>query len=65
MPTGHPAPADPQSPVPSSLTPEDQSSYRLFSASAENLVTATDVLDEFLRDLEHVGDQATQPSSGS
>ncbi len=51
--------------MPSSLTPEDQSSYRLFSASAENLVTATDVLDEFLRDLEHVGDQATQPSSGS
>jgi hypothetical protein len=58
--------------VPFSLTPKDKSFYRLFSASAENLVTATDVLDEFLReharrreladrlrDLEHVGDQAT------
>ncbi len=58
--------------MPFSLTPKDQSFYRLFSASAQNLVTATDVLDEFLReharrreladrlrDLEHVGDQST------
>jgi uncharacterized protein len=58
--------------VPFSLTPRDSSFFPLFTASAENLVAATDVLGEFvhdharrtdlaerLRDLEHVGDQAT------
>jgi predicted phosphate transport protein (TIGR00153 family) len=58
--------------VPFRLTPRDTSFYDLFTASAQNLVTATNVLDEFvhdharrdvlakqLRDLEHVGDQAT------
>jgi uncharacterized protein len=58
--------------VPFSLTPKDSSFYPLFTASAENLVAATEVLGEFvddharrselaiqLRDLEHVGDQAT------
>ena len=58
--------------VPFSLTPKDSRFYPLFTASAENLVTATEVLGEFvhdharrgeladrLRDLEHVGDQAT------
>src|SRR5690349_389612 len=58
--------------VPFSLTPKDSAFYPLFTASAENLVAATEVLGEFvhdharraelavqLRDLEHVGDQAT------
>jgi hypothetical protein len=58
--------------VPFSLTPKDSSFYPLFTASAENLVAATDVLSEFihdharreelavrLRDLEHAGDQTT------
>jgi uncharacterized protein len=58
--------------VPFSLTPKDQSFYTMFSASAQNLVEATDVLGEFLhdharrgeladrlRDLEHTGDQST------
>ena len=53
--------------MPFSLTPKDSSFYPLFTASAENLVAATDVLSEFihdharrpelavkLRDLEHV-----------
>ena len=54
--------------MPFSLTPKDSSFYPLFTASAENLVAATDVLSEFihdharrpelagkLRDLEHAG----------
>ncbi len=58
--------------MPFSLSPKDSSFYPLFTASAENLVQATDVLSEFihdharraelagkLRDLEHSGDQAT------
>ena len=58
--------------MPFSLTPKDSSFYPLFTASAENLVAATDVLSEFihdharrpelndrLRDLEHAGDQTT------
>ena len=58
--------------VPLSLTPKDSSFYPLFTASAENLVAATQVLAEFindhvrrpelndkLRDLEHAGDQTT------
>jgi uncharacterized protein len=58
--------------VPFSLTPKDSSFYPLFTASAENLVAATDVLSEFihdharrpelagrLRDLEHAADQTT------
>jgi uncharacterized protein len=58
--------------VPFSLTPKDSSFYPLFTASAENLVAATEVLGEFvhdharrkelagkLRDLEHTGDQST------
>ncbi len=58
--------------MPFSLTPKDSSFYPLFTASAENLVAATEVLGEFvhdharraelaarLRDLEHVGDQST------
>ncbi|SEP07280.1 DUF47 domain-containing protein [Trujillonella endophytica] len=58
--------------MPFSLTPKDSSFFPLFTASAENLVAATDVLSEFindharrdelaaqLRELEHVGDQAT------
>jgi predicted phosphate transport protein (TIGR00153 family) len=58
--------------VPFSLTPKDSSFFPLFTASAENLVAATDVLSDFindharrdelaaqLRELEHVGDQAT------
>jgi uncharacterized protein Yka (UPF0111/DUF47 family) len=58
--------------VPFSLTPKDSSFYPLFTASAENLVAATDVLSDFihdharrpelndkLRDLEHAGDQTT------
>ncbi len=62
--------------VPFSLTPKDSSFYPLFTASAENLVVATEVLGEFvhdharreelairLRDLEHVGDQATHAIS--
>jgi uncharacterized protein len=63
---------DPERCVPFSLTPKDSSFYPLFTASAENLVSATDVLSEFvhdharrselndkLRDLEHAGDQTT------
>ena len=58
--------------MPFSLTPKDSSFYPLFTASAENLVAATDVLAQFiddnrrreelgaqLRELEHVGDQST------
>ena len=58
--------------MPFSLTPKDSSFYPLFTASAENLVAATDVLSEFvhdharrtelndkLRELEHAGDQTT------
>ncbi len=58
--------------MPFRLTPRDSSFYDMFTASAENLVVATKVLGEFvhdharreelakeLRDLEHVGDQAT------
>ncbi|SFL71988.1 DUF47 domain-containing protein [Geodermatophilus ruber] len=58
--------------MPFSLTPKDSSFYPLFTASAQNLVAATDVLGEFihdqarrgpladkLRELEHVGDQST------
>ena len=58
--------------MPFSLTPKDSSFYPLFTASAENLVAATEVLGEFihdnarreelavkLRDLEHAGDQTT------
>src|SRR3712207_9362550 len=58
--------------VPFSLTPKDSSFYPLFTASAQNLVAATDVLSEFihdharrpelaekLRELEHTGDQST------
>jgi predicted phosphate transport protein (TIGR00153 family) len=58
--------------VPFSLTPKDSSFYPLFTASAENLVAATEVLGEFihdharrpelagrLRDLEHAADQTT------
>ena len=54
------------------ITPKDSSFYDMFTVSAENLVTATDVLSDFvheharreelgrrLRDLEHTGDQAT------
>ena len=54
------------------ITPKDSSFYDMFTASAENLVAATDVLSDFvheharreelgrrLRDLEHTGDQAT------
>ena len=62
----------PESCVPFSLSPKDSSFYPLFTASAENLVAATNVLSEFihdharreelgaqLRELEHVGDQST------
>jgi uncharacterized protein len=58
------------------LTPRDSSFYDMFTASAVNLVEATDVLSEFvhehtrreelgreLRDLEHKGDQATHASA--
>ena len=58
--------------MPFSLTPKDSSFYDMFTASAENLVAATDVLSEFihdharrpeladkLRDLEHAADQTT------
>jgi predicted phosphate transport protein (TIGR00153 family) len=58
--------------VPFSLSPKDSSFYPLFTASAQNLVAATDVLSEFihdhahreqlaarLRELEHEGDQST------
>ena len=54
------------------LTPKDSSFYDMFTASATNLVEATDVLSDFvhehtrreeladkLRDLEHAGDQVT------
>ncbi len=54
------------------LTPKDESFYDLFTAAAENLVAAADVLDEFveqtadrdqlaakLRDFEHSGDSIT------
>jgi uncharacterized protein len=63
---------DPEPRVRFSLSPKDSSFYPLFSASAQNLVAATDVLSDFindharraelaaqLRELEHVGDQAT------
>src|SRR3954468_24014787 len=63
---------DRESRVPFSLSPKDSSFYPLFTASAQNLVEATDVLGDFihdharreelgvkLRELEHVGDQAT------
>src|SRR3954452_24082176 len=63
---------DPEPSVPFSLTPKDSSFYPLFTASAQNLVAATDVLSEFihdhvrrdelaarLRELEHTGDQST------
>src|SRR3954451_5047701 len=66
------SPHDPEPSVPFSLTPKDSSFYPLFTASAENLVAATDVLSEFihdhvrrdelaarLRELEHTGDQST------
>ena len=36
--------------MPFSLTPKDSSFYPLFTASAENLVAATDVLSEFIHD---------------
>ena len=55
--------------MPFSLTPKDSTFYPMFTASAENLVAATDVLSEFihdharrpelavkLRDLEHAAD---------
>ena len=58
--------------MPFSFTPKDSSFYPLFTASAENLVAATDVLSDFihdharrpelagkLRDLEHAADQTT------
>ena len=58
--------------MPFSLTPKDSSFYPLFTASAETLVAATDVLGDFihdharrdelalrLRELEHAGDQST------
>ena len=58
--------------MPFSLSPKDSSFYPLFTASAENLVEATNVLSEFihdharreelaeqLRELEHTGDQST------
>src|SRR3954465_4050825 len=67
----HPRP-HPERRVPFSLSPKDSSFYPLFTASAENLVAATNVLSEFihdharreelaekLRDLEHEGDQST------
>jgi predicted phosphate transport protein (TIGR00153 family) len=63
---------DPEPRVPFSLSPKDSSFYPLFTASAQNLVAATDVLSEFihdharreelgekLRELEHQGDQST------
>src|SRR3954469_13321444 len=65
-------PPHPELCVPFSLSPKDSSFYPLFTASAENLVQATNVLSEFihdnarreelgatLRELEHVGDQST------
>ena len=36
--------------MPFSLTPKDSSFYPLFTASAENLVAATDVLSDFIHD---------------
>ena len=36
--------------MPFSLTPKDSSFYPLFTASAENLVAATEVLGEFIHD---------------
>ena len=58
--------------MPFSLSPKDSSFYPLFTASAENLVEATNVLSDFihdharrdelakeLRELEHTGDQTT------
>ena len=58
--------------MPFSLSPKDSSFYPLFTASAENLVEATNVLSDFihdharrdelakeLRELEHAGDQTT------
>jgi uncharacterized protein len=68
--TSHPPIRSPA--VPFRLTPRDSSFYELFTASAQNLVEATDVLSVFihdharrgelaerLRDLEHAGDQST------
>jgi predicted phosphate transport protein (TIGR00153 family) len=62
----------PEQRVAFSLTPKDSRFYDMFTASAENLVEATDVLSVFvhehtrreelgdkLRDLEHAGDQLT------
>jgi predicted phosphate transport protein (TIGR00153 family) len=62
----------PEQHVAFSLTPKDSRFYDMFTASAENLVEATDVLSVFvhehtrreelgdkLRDLEHAGDQLT------
>ena len=57
--------------MPFRIKPRDTSFFDMFTASAENLVAATDLLDVFvreigrredlagqLRDLEHVGDEA-------
>jgi predicted phosphate transport protein (TIGR00153 family) len=68
-PVPHP---EPEPRVPFSLTPKDSSFYPMFTASAQHLVEATDVLGEFvhdharrselatrLRDLEHAADQTT------
>ncbi len=67
-----PLPSAPERRVPFSLSPKDSSFYPLFTASAENLVEATNVLSDFihdharrdelakeLRELEHTGDQTT------
>ena len=70
--TATPSSSPPEHRVAFRLTPKDSSFYDMFTASAENLVEATDVLSTFvhehtrreelgrtLRDLEHKGDQAT------
>ena len=70
--TATPSSSPPEHCVAFRLTPKDSSFYDMFTASAENLVEATDVLSTFvhehtrreelgrtLRDLEHKGDQAT------
>src|SRR3954462_13681405 len=67
-----PCPPQPEPRVPFSLSPKDSSFYPMFTASAENLVEATNVLSDFihdharreelakqLRELEHTGDQST------
>jgi uncharacterized protein len=46
--------------VPFSLTPKDSSFYPLFTASAENLVAATDVLSEFIHDHARRGELAIE-----